>query len=64
MGLFAKSTRGLGKLRVRGLRRVPKPPTKIKAFMVSSSSSSFSVSVCVSVCSESLCMDERKKERD
>jgi hypothetical protein len=31
---LAKSTRGLGKLSVRGRRRVPKPPTRMSAFMV------------------------------
>ena len=34
MGLLAKSTKGFGKLRVRGRRRVPKPPTNINAFMI------------------------------
>jgi len=34
MGLLAKSTRGLGKLRVNGLNLVPNPPTRIKAFIV------------------------------
>lgn len=34
IGLLAKSTSGLGLLRVRGRSRVPKPPTRIKAFMV------------------------------
>jgi hypothetical protein len=34
IGLLAKSTRGLGTLRVRGLSLVPKPPTRIKAFIL------------------------------
>lgn len=34
MGLLAKSTNGFGMLRVNGLNRVPKPPTRISAFMV------------------------------
>ncbi len=32
MGLLAKSTIGLGTVSVRGLSRVPKPPTKMRAF--------------------------------
>lgn len=32
MGLLQNSTRGLGTVSVNGLRRVPKPPTKIRAF--------------------------------
>jgi hypothetical protein len=34
IGLLAKSTRGLGTLSVRGLSLVPKPPTRIKAFIL------------------------------
>lgn len=34
MGLLAKSISGLGELRVKGLNRVPKPPTRINAFML------------------------------
>lgn len=34
MGLLAKSTKGLGTDNVRGRRRVPKPPTRISAFIV------------------------------
>ena len=34
MGLLAKSTSGLGILRVKGLNRVPNPPTRISAFML------------------------------
>jgi hypothetical protein len=37
MGLLAKSTSGLGTLRVSGRSLVPNPPTRIKAFMVSES---------------------------
>lgn len=33
MALFANSTIGLGKENVKGLNLVPKPPTKIKAFI-------------------------------
>lgn len=33
MGLFPNSTSGLGRERVSGLNRVPKPPTRIKAFI-------------------------------
>ena len=33
MGLLAKSTSGFGTLSVSGRRRVPKPPTRIKAFI-------------------------------
>lgn len=32
IGLLQNSTRGLGTVKVRGLRRVPKPPTRISAF--------------------------------
>mmetsp|Transcript_10744 Transcript_10744/g.20269 ORF Transcript_10744/g.20269 Transcript_10744/m.20269 type:complete len:201 (-) Transcript_10744:190-792(-) len=39
IGLFAKSTRGLGTDNVSGLSLVPKPPTKINAFISSVSSS-------------------------
>ena len=34
MGLLPNSTRGLGLERVSGLNLVPKPPTKISAFIV------------------------------
>mmetsp|Transcript_14178 Transcript_14178/g.36563 ORF Transcript_14178/g.36563 Transcript_14178/m.36563 type:complete len:203 (+) Transcript_14178:832-1440(+) len=37
IGLFAKSTSGLGTDRVRGRSRVPNPPTKIMAFIVARS---------------------------
>ena len=33
IGLFAKSTRGLGTDKVSGLRRVPNPPKRLNAFM-------------------------------
>lgn len=32
IGLFAKSTIGLGTVSVKGRRRVPKPPTRMRAF--------------------------------
>ena len=33
IGLFPKSTIGFGTLRVKGRSLVPKPPTKIRAFI-------------------------------
>ena len=36
IGLFAKSTIGLGTVNVRGRSLVPYPPTRINAFMVAS----------------------------
>jgi hypothetical protein len=38
MGLLTTGTIGLGKLIVKGLRRVPKPPAIINAFIASASS--------------------------
>jgi len=37
MGLLAKSTSGFGTLRVKGLKRVPNPPTRMRAFILLSS---------------------------
>lgn len=34
MALLQNSTNGFGLEKVKGRRRVPKPPTRIKAFMV------------------------------
>ena len=42
IGLFAKSTRGLGTERVSGLSLVPNPPTRMMAFI----SLSLSLSLC------------------
>lgn len=38
MALFAKGTIGFGSDSVNGRRRVPKPPTRIRAFIVSNKS--------------------------